>query len=112
MEGLALSGQNWFIFLNCASIVAGLLFTAFSLRSEAKARRITNLLIVKQNHREIWTEIYRRPELARVLDATPDLKRRPINREEDLFVTLLVLHLSSAYHAMRSGVFIKQEGVE
>src|SRR5262245_42311705 len=106
--GLALSGQNWFVFLNSASIVAGLLFTAFSLRSEAKARQITNLLIVTQNHREIWTEIYRRPELARVLEATPNLKRRPISREEDLFVTLLVLHLSSSYHAMKSGVFIKQ----
>src|SRR5438093_2004858 len=99
MEGLAFSGQNWFVLLNSASIVAGLLFTAFSLRSESKARRITNLLIITQNHREIWTEIYRRPELTRVLEAKADLERHPTSREEDLFVTLLVLHLSSSYHA-------------
>jgi hypothetical protein len=103
--------QNWFTLLNAVGIVGSLVFTAFSLRSETKTRRIANLLVITQNHREIWSELYKRPELARVLNAGVDLKVEPVRLEEELFVNFLLLHLSAAYRAMKDDVFVKQEGL-
>lgn len=104
-------GQNWFTLLQSAGIIGGLLFTAVSLRDDVKARRVSNLIAITHHHREIWTQLYQRPELARVLDAKIDVKRNPVRDEEELFVNLLTLHLSSVHHAMSQGLFIKLEGL-
>ncbi len=104
-------GQHWFELLNAVGVVGGLLFTAVSLRSETETRRVGNLLTITSNHREVWTELYRRPELARVLDASADLRKQPVSREETIFVNLVVLHVSSVYEAMKNGLVIKQEGL-
>ena len=111
MEALPWLGQHWFELLNAAGVVGGLLFTAVSLRSETQTRRIDNLLTITRNHRELWTELYRRPELARVLAEHADLVKQPFTREEELFVTLVVLQISSVYEALKSGLVIKQEGL-
>jgi len=89
----------------------GLLFTGYSLRSETKTRRIANLLTLTRNHRDIWTELYRNPRLARVLDANTDPTRQPIQRDEEIFVNLVIQHLNSAYYAMRDELAIKPEGL-
>jgi hypothetical protein len=99
--------ENWFNLLSAVGIVGSLLFTAVSLRSSTKSRRISNLLTITSHHREIWSQLYHRPELARVKDATVDLTRNPITQEENLFVKFLILHLSSTYHAMKNGIFLK-----
>lgn len=103
--------DNWFELLNSVGIVGGLLFTAFSLRSETKTRRIANLLVITQNHREIWKELLRNPRLARVMNPLADAVREPVTVEEELFVNFLVQHLNSAYHAMRDDVFVKPDGL-
>ena len=59
--------ENWFNLFSAVGIIGGLLFTAVSLRSETKTRRISNLLTLTQNHRELWAEMFRRPGLERVL---------------------------------------------
>jgi hypothetical protein len=104
-------GQNWFILLQSGGIIASLLFTAVSLRKDAKARRVSNLITITDHHREIWTQLYRRPDLARVIDATVDVQREPVRDDEELFINLLILHLSSAYHAMKEGLFLRPEGL-
>jgi hypothetical protein len=104
--------QNWFSFLQSAGIIGGLLFTAVTLRTDAQARRIGNLIAITQHQREIWTHIYTRPDLARVLDKSADLKAAPVTEAEELFVNFLILHLNSAYHAMQAGMFIKPEGLQ
>src|SRR4051812_4184055 len=93
--------QNWFVLLQSAGIIGGLLFTAFAIRSDEKTRRIGNDLLVTQNHRDIWKEVFQRPDLLRVLDAGADLKETPISREEHIFVNLVILHLNSVFHAMK-----------
>ena len=103
--------ENWFSLLSAVGIVASLAFTAVSLRSETKTRRIANLLIITQNHREIWSELFKRPELARVLNPKVDLEVAPIRIEEELFVNFLLQHLNSSYRAMKDDVFVKQEGL-
>ena len=102
---------NWFTLLSAVGVIGGLFFTAFSLRSETKTRRIGNLLTITANHRELWEECIRRPELGRVLDASPDLAKQPITRAEELFVTMVVLHISSVYHALNDELVVKLEGL-
>lgn len=103
--------QNWFNLFSGIGVIAGLAFTAFSLRSETKTRRIANLLTITANHREVWKEFLNDPELARVLEASADLEANPLTRKEEMFVNLVILHTSSAYYAMKDKVVIKLEGL-
>lgn len=103
--------ENWFILLSSVGIVGGLVFNAVSLRSEARTRRIANLLIITQNHREIWSQLYKRPELWRVLDANANIATVPVRLEEEIFVNFLLLHLNSSFRAMKEDVFFRPEGL-
>ena len=103
--------ENWFTLLNAAGVVGGLFFTAISLRSETKTRRIANLLTITANHREVWKEFINHPELTRVLDASADLIRQPITREEEIFTNFIFLHISGVYYAMQDELVIKLEGL-
>jgi len=102
---------NWFDLLQSFGIIGSLLFTGVTLRIDANNRRITNLIELTKQHREIWTELYRRPELGRVLDATVNIEREPVLPEEERFIVLLILHLNSAYKAMKQGMFMEPEGL-
>ena len=103
--------ENWFTFLNATGVIGGLFFTAISLRSETKTRRIANLLTITAHHREVWKEFINHPELARVLDASADLIRQPITRDEEIFTNIIFLHISGAYYAMQDELVIKLEGL-
>lgn len=105
MEGSSWWGDNWFVLLQSLGIIGGLFFTGISLRIDARVRRVGNLFEVTRQHREIWTELYSRPELKRVLDKEADVFLQPISVEEELFVNLLILHLASNHRAAREGIF-------
>jgi hypothetical protein len=109
MEGQQWFAEHWFDLVQTVGIVGGLFFTAAVLRSGTKTQRIANLLTITSNHREIWKEFPRRPELARVLDASADLIKQPITPDEAEFVNFVILHLSSVYYAMKDGIVIKLE---
>lgn len=102
---------NWFTLLQSAGIIGSLLFTAASLRLDAKVRRVGNLLRMTEGHRNIWSELYARPELGRILNPTADLKNQPVTKLEELFVTFLILHLSGSFRAIREGLFIPTKGL-
>jgi len=106
------ANENWFDLLQTVGVVGGLLFTAYSIRREESSRKITNLIAIKEQHREIWKELFDRPKLSRVLRGNVDLKRQPISDEEYLFVKLLILHLDTVHRAMKSGMFVKLEGLQ
>ena len=105
------ASQNWFNFFSAAGIISGLLFTAHSLRSETKTRRIANLLTITANHREIWKEFLNNPKLARVRDANADTAKQPVTDAERVFVTFVILHMSSVFHAMSDQLVVKVEGL-
>lgn len=111
MGGLRWIAENWVIALNAVGVVGGLFFNASSSRSETKTRRVTNLLTITRNHREIWADYYRNPELARVLDTSPDLVKQPVTRKEEIFANLVILHLSSVFYALKDDLLITQEGL-
>jgi hypothetical protein len=112
MEGLQWIGEHWFDLLQTVGIVGGLLFTAHTTRKDDRSRKIANLIAIKQQHREIWTEVYDRPELARVLDKTVDLSSQPISREESLFVKIIILHLDTVHRAIEADLFVQLEGLQ
>jgi len=102
--------DNWFNLFSSFGIIGGLFFTAISLRSEAKTRRIANLLTVTANYREIWNGYSGNPELARVLDASADVEKQPVTPAEELFVEQIIFHISNVFYAMKDDLFIKQDG--
>lgn len=68
---------HWFTLLQSIGIVGGLLFTGVSLRIDTKVRRVSTLITITQQHRDIWTQLYRRPEMARHLpDPYPAQERK------------------------------------
>lgn len=103
--------EHWFEVLNAVGIVGGLVFTAVSLRSETKTRKVANLLTMTANHREVWKEFFHRPELARTIDATADVAKKSVTPQEREFVNMVILHISSMYEALKDELVIKQEGL-
>lgn len=107
----AWAAENWFDLIQTAGIIAGLLFTAHSLRLETKTRRVANLITITEGHRKIWTEFNRQPELARVLDANADLQKREVTREEEIFVNFIIFQIHSTFYAQKVGLVFKLEGL-
>jgi len=103
--------ENWLTLLNAVGVVGGLFFTAVSLHSETKTRKIANLLTMTSNHRELWKEIIQRPELARVIDPSADVTKHAITPGEAEFVNMVVLHTSAVYQALKNELMVKQEGM-
>jgi hypothetical protein len=104
--------ENWYSALEAAGIIGSFIFTAVSVQTDTKARRIENLLKFTEQQRDIWRELLYRPELSRVLDIKPDLRAKPITQEEELFVGFLILHLNGAYQAIGNGMFASPEGLK
>ena len=111
MGGFRWIVENWVTALNAVGVIGGLFFTASSFRSEEKTRRIANLLTITKNHQDIWADFYRNPGLARVLDSSANVVKQPVTREEEIFVNLVILHLSSVFHALKDELVTNQEGL-
>ncbi len=103
--------ENWFNLLSTVGIIGSLLFTAISLHSESKTRRVANLLTITANHREIWKEYLNQPQLARVLDPKADVDSLPITAKEEFFVLQVIAHTSSVHEALQDELLTKQEGL-
>jgi len=91
--------------------MGGLWFTAVSLNSETKTRRIANLLTLTANYREVWKEFFRSPELARVIEPSADVAKLPVTAAEEFFVNMVISHTSSVYEALKDELLTKQEGL-
>jgi hypothetical protein len=104
-------GENWFTGLQTLGIVASLSFTAGSFRREDRSRRVENLFRLNANHRDIWAQTFKQPELRRVLSQSPNLSLNPVTEDEAQFVRLLILHLNTAHHAVRTGLMDMPEGL-
>ena len=103
--------EHWFTLLQTLGIVGGLIFSGLGFRLDVKSRRISNLIALTAGHRDIWSEFYRRPELARVLNPNVNLQEAPITETERLFVTLIIVHLSCTYHALENALSVKPDAL-
>lgn len=103
--------DNSFNLLSAIGVIGGLCFTAVSLRSETKTRRVANLLTITANHREIWKVFLTDEKLVRVTDALADTTKQPITEVERAFVTFVIMHMSSVFYAMSDQLVVKVEGL-
>jgi hypothetical protein len=103
--------ENWFNLLSAAGIVGSFCFTAASLRSETKTRRIANLLSITSNYHDLWQDFLNNRELTRVRDASADTAKQPITDAERVFVIMVIHHVSSVYYAMNDQLVVKVEGL-
>lgn len=104
MGAWAWLGQSWFPLAETLAILAGLLFTDATVRQDTRERHLANLVALTGQHRDIWKALYERPGLARLLSTAANPKREPLTRQEELFVTLLVLHLGTVPRAVKHGL--------
>ena len=82
-----------------------------SFRSEAKTRRIANLLAITANHREVWKVFVNDKSLTRVLSPAADTSKQPVTESEKAFVTLAIAHISSVYYTMNDQLVINLDGL-
>ena len=98
--------------LEPVGIVGSLLFTGISLRTETRARRVQNILTITSAHRDIWRELYDRPNLGRILKSHVDVEKHPPTEAETLFIRFVILHLSSVYWAIRADEILEPKGTQ
>lgn len=104
-------GANWLDLAQTVGVVGGLLFTASSLRRDARMHRITNLFTLTSQHQALWLELSSRPSFARILQPTADLAKQPPTPEEVMYVNLLIQHLASGYEAVRASILGEPKGL-
>lgn len=100
-------GQNWLDVVQTVGIIASLIFAGITLRDDTRERRVENLLLLTQGHRDLWSTIFARPDLARIFDASADLDRKPLTLAEQLLVKQVIQHLYSAFEAMNNNLVIR-----
>jgi len=101
--------ENWFSLAQCVGIIGGLLFTGLSVRRDTKARRVSHMLALSEHHRDLWSEVHRRPELRRIMDAQVDLVGNPLTASEEHFLFVVVTHFQTGWHLARSGALLSLE---
>jgi hypothetical protein len=103
--------DNSFNLLSAVGVIGSLWFTSISLRSETKTRRISNLIAITANHRDVWKVFLTNKELARVRDAFANTAKQPITDAEGIFVNMVIQHINSVYFAMNDHLVVKVEGL-
>jgi hypothetical protein len=66
---------------------------------------------VTKAHRDLWTALYVKPELVRIIRKQVDLQKAPPTPAELLFVHLLILHLRSSFKARQAGMEFSDDAV-
>lgn len=101
--------HNFADLLGYVGIIAGLIFNGLSIQSQTKERRISNMLMMVQNHREIWSDYYSQPNLWRVLDKNADVSAMPVTKPEEAFVTTVIQHIYGVFQSIKAGLTIRPE---
>src|SRR5258706_16204147 len=95
--------NNWFSLLQSLGIICGLLFTATAIRRDTAARRASDLLSLSERHQELWSELYRRPELHRIRRKEVDLVAEPVTSMEEEVFKLVFFHFHLGWLLVKRG---------
>lgn len=108
----AWTAGNWFTLLQSLGIIAGLVFTAVSFQTDTRSRRTAHLFTVVEHFRDIWSALYERPGLARVISDSANIEAVPITPEEELLVRMLIFHLATVFRSQNERLLQRFEGLE
>ncbi len=103
--------ENWFDILTIAIGAGTVLFAALTIREDTESRRVSNLITLTVNHRELWSKLFKYPELGRILDALVSLTDKPVTLNESLLVGMVVQHLNATYEALKSNLSVKADAI-
>ncbi len=96
-EAIAWLSANWFSLVQSAGIIISILLTAAAMRRERRSRRVGDYLALASEHRELWGDLHRRPELARVVASEVDLLEQPLSTAEEEFLLLIIVHFHTGW---------------
>lgn len=103
--------EHWFDLIQTLGVVGGLLFTSHALRRDEKARRVSNLIELTRQHRELWMRLFDQPEIFRILRPDANLAKEPMTEKEECFVRFLILHLNAFYQAIKADFLDQPAGL-
>jgi hypothetical protein len=89
--------QNWFGVVQTLGIVGSIWLAIATLRRDARARRVADHLTLAGQHRELWSDVHRRPELARILHTEVDLVAHSVSVAEEEFLNLVIVHFNTGW---------------
>jgi hypothetical protein len=95
--------ENWFSLIQSIGIVAGLFFTGVTLRHDLRARRVSQYLTLANQHRHLWSALYRHPKLTRLTDPDRDISKDPVSKSEQAYLKLVFVHFHTGWLVAREG---------
>lgn len=98
--------QNWFTLIQTLGILGSIWLTRAALRRDARARKLGDYLVLAGHHRELWSEIHRHAQLARVLQPEVDLLASPMSIAEAEFLNIAIVHFQSGWLVAKDGGLI------
>lgn len=103
--------QNWLNLLQTLGIIGSGLLTTAALRRETRARKLGYFLSLAQQHRELWSEAHRRPELTRIFQREADLVANPVSVVEEEFLNLVIVHFHTGWLFAKDTAFLEHEAI-
>lgn len=97
---------NWFTLVQSVGIVGSLWFAVAAFRREVASRKVGDLLTLSQHHRDLWSEVHRRPELGRVLQREVDFLASPISLAEEEFLNVVIVHFQTSWLLASEGAML------
>lgn len=98
---------NWFSVIQTLGIISGFGLAVITLRRESRSRQIGDYLTMIQQHRELWSEVHRRPELSRILEVEVDLVAAPVTVTEQEFLNLVIDHFYTGWLLATRAVILR-----
>ena len=103
--------QNWLNLLQTLGIIGSGLLTTAAFHRETRARKLGYFLSLAQQHRELWNEAHRRPELARIFQREADLVANPVSVAESEFLNLVIVHFHTGWLFAKDTAFLDHETI-
>ena len=98
MEALQLwLNAHWFDLVQSLGIVGSILLTSAALRSQALSQNLGHYLTLAADHRELWSEAHRRPDLSRIFRDDVNLSVAPMTTAEEEFLNLAIEHFATGW---------------
>ena len=103
--------QNWVNLAQTLGIVFSTLLAATAFGRETRARKLGYFLTLAQQHRELWGEAHRRPELARIFQTDADLVAIPLSVAEQEFLNLVIVHCQTGWLFSDHAAFLSRKSI-
>jgi len=102
---------HWLDLIQTTGIIGSLFFANRSSHNESKARLAATLFKITERHGELWGDLLTREELSRILKKDADPVAVPLTKDETVFLTLLFLHLNTAYASIQAGILKEPQAI-